>query len=455
MAIATINPATGEILKTFEPLTDAEIEAKLSQAQQAFGAYRRIPMTQRAQWMNATAEILEANGEVYGKIMTLEMGKPIKAAIAEVKKCAWVCRFYAEKAAEFLADMPASTDATQSFVRYQPLGPVLAVMPWNFPFWQVFRFAAPALMAGNVGLLKHASNVPQSALAIEEVFQKAGFPEGVFQTLLIGAGQVAKIVEDDRVKAATLTGSEFAGASLAASAGKSIKKTVLELGGSDPFIVLASANVEEAVASGVTARMLNNGQSCIAAKRFIVAEEIADQFEEKFLEKFQALKMGDPMQEDTDVGPLATPDILKELDDQVQRCVQQGARVLTGGQPVADSPGNFYPPTILTDLPIGTPAYDEEFFGPVALVFRVSNIDEAIKLANSTSFGLGASAWTNDPTEQDRFVNELDAGAVFINGLVKSDPRMPFGGIKRSGYGRELSIQGIHEFVNIKTVWIK
>jgi succinate-semialdehyde dehydrogenase/glutarate-semialdehyde dehydrogenase len=463
MAIATVNPATGETIKTFEPLTDPEIESKLELAHQTFIQYRRIPLTQRSQWLDRAAEILEGDRERFGKIMTLEMGKTLKSAIAEVEKCAWVCRYYAEHAAEFLADVPAQTDASKSFVRYQPLGPVLAVMPWNFPFWQVFRFAAPALMAGNVGLLKHASNVPQSALALEEIFNRAGFPEGAFQTLLIGANQVAAIIADDRVKAATLTGSEPAGASLAAAAGKQIKKAVLELGGSDPFIVLASADLEAAVTTAVTARLLNNGQSCIAAKRFIVAEAIADQFEQQLVEKYQALKVGDPMAAETDIGPLATPGILHDLDYQVQTCIQQGARAPVGGKPLSGSEllpetmrsGNFYAPTILTDLPPGTPADQEEFFGPVALLFRVPDIDAAIQLANSTSFGLGASAWTTVPDEIDRLTQELEAGAVFINGLVKSDPRLPFGGIKRSGYGRELSIQGIHEFVNIKTVWVK
>ncbi|MBD2039454.1 NAD-dependent succinate-semialdehyde dehydrogenase [Microcoleus sp. FACHB-672] len=455
MAIATTNPATGEILKTFDPLTDNEIEVKLARSQQAYQAYRHIPMTQRAGWLKAAADILEHRREEFGKIMTLEMGKTLKSAIAEVEKCALVCRYYADNAAEFLADAPAATDASRSFVRYQPLGPVLAVMPWNFPFWQVFRFAAPALMAGNVGLLKHASNVPQCALAIEEIFLQAGFPEGVFQTLLVGSDKVANLMADERVKAATLTGSEHAGASLAAVAGKEIKKTVLELGGSDPFIVLESADLEAAVTTAVTARLLNNGQSCIAGKRFIVANSIADEFEQRFVEKFKALRMGDPMDATTDIGPLATPGILKDLDSQVQNSIAKGAKVLTGGHPLSDRPGNFYPPTILTDFSPGSPAYQEEFFGPVALLFRVAGIDEAIELANSTSFGLGASAWTSDADERERLIEELEAGAVFINGLVKSDPRLPFGGIKRSGYGRELSVQGIHEFVNIKTVWVK
>jgi succinate-semialdehyde dehydrogenase/glutarate-semialdehyde dehydrogenase len=455
MAIATINPATGETIKTFTPLSEAEITAKLELAQQAFEKYRQVPMPQRTQWMNAAAEILERDREKFGKLMTLEMGKTLKSAIAEVEKCTLVCRYYAERAAEFLADVSVATDASHSFVRYQPLGIVLAVMPWNFPFWQVFRFAAPALMAGNVGLLKHASNVPQCALAIEEMMKEAGFPAGVFQTLLVGSAQVGAIIADKRVKAATLTGSEPAGASLAAAAGKLIKKTVLELGGSDPFIVMPSADLESAASTAVIARMLCNGQSCIAAKRFIVAEAIADRFEQLLVEKFAALKVGDPMLPDTDVGPLATPGILKDIDRQVQECVKVGAKVLIGGKPLADRAGNFYPPTIVSGIPVDSAIASEEFFGPVALVFRVANLDAAIQLANATPFGLGASTWTQDETERDRAIAEIEAGSVFINGMVKSDPRLPFGGIKHSGYGRELSIQGIHEFVNVKTVWIK
>lgn len=458
MAISTINPATGELHKNFEPLKQTEIATKLDLAQQAFAKYRKTSFAERAKLIRVCAEILEKNKEAFASTITLEMGKTYKSAVAEVQKCALVCNFYAEHAAEFLADVPVKTDASQSFVSYQPLGVILAVMPWNFPFWQVLRFAAPALMAGNVALLKHASNVPQCALAIEEIFQKAGFPEGVFQTLLIGASQVADVIADDRVKAATLTGSEPAGASLAAAAGKQIKKVVLELGGSDPFIVLESADLEAAVTTGTAARMLNNGQSCIAAKRFIVAESVADKFEKLLLEKFQVLKVGDPMQPDTDIGPLATSSILEELDQQVQACRDAGAKVLIGGKPLSNisgTSGNFYLPTIIKDIPLDNPIAQEEFFGPVALLFRVPDIDAAIELANATPFGLGASAWTTNPEEQKRLIKEVEAGAVFINGLVKSDPRLPFGGIKRSGYGRELSIQGIHEFVNVKTVWVK
>ena len=455
MAIATINPATGETLKTFTLLTDAEIEDKLALADKTFKSYRHTTFEQRSQWLNKAAEMLEQDSLKYAQIMTTEMGKTLQSAIAEAQKCAKVCRFYAEKAPEFLADISIASDASQSYVSYQPLGTILAVMPWNFPFWQVFRFAAPALMAGNVGVLKHASNVPQCALAIESILSQAGFPEGAFQTLLIGANQVKSIIKDNRVKAATLTGSEPAGAALASAAGQQIKKVVLELGGSDPFIVLESADLEEAVATAVKARMLNNGQSCIAAKRFIVAESIADRFESQLLDRFKALTIGDPMDKDTDIGPLATAKICSELDQQVKEAVKQGAKVLIGGDPISDRQGNYYPPTILANVPADSPIAREEFFGPVAMLFRVENIDEAIAVANNIPFGLGASAWTSNTDESKRFVNELEAGAVFINGMVKSDPRLPFGGIKRSGYGRELSSQGIHEFVNIKTVWMK
>ncbi len=463
MGIATVNPSTGETVKVFEPLVAEEIDRRIGLAQQTFEQYRRLSFAQRAEWMHRAAQILIDERQHFGKIMTLEMGKPIAAAIAEVEKSASVCRYYADHAEQLLADVTIETDASHSFICYQPLGVILAVMPWNFPFWQVFRFAAPALMAGNVGILKHASNVPQSALAIEEVFLRAGFPTGAFQTLLVGASQVSQIIADDRVKAAALTGSESAGVSLASAAGAQIKKMVLELGGSDPFMVMESADLETAVATAVTARMINNGQSCIAAKRFIVQESIADAFTERLVHKYAALKLGDPMNPETDIGPLATAAILHELHEQVEACIASGAKVLIGGNPetvptrsiVALQHGNFYPPTILTDLPIDSPSRQEEFFGPVALLFRVPDLDAAIELANSTSFGLGASAWTQNPEEQQRCMRELEAGSVFINGMVKSDPRLPFGGIKRSGYGRELGAEGIREFVNIKTVWVK
>ncbi|MFN6290323.1 MAG: NAD-dependent succinate-semialdehyde dehydrogenase [Pseudanabaena sp.] len=454
MAIASINPVTGEVLKTFEPLTDEQLEHKLALADRTFVTYKHTSFRDRAQWMHQAADILEAKKTEFGIIMTLEMGKTLKSAIAEIEKCANLCRFYAEHAPSFLADTPAQTDASRTIIRYQPLGIILAVMPWNFPFWQVFRFAVPALMAGNVGLLKHASNVPQCALAIAETFRVAGIPEGAFQTLLIGADRVAGIVADPRVKAATLTGSEPAGQSLAAIAGHHLKKVVLELGGSDPFIVLKSADLELAVNTAVIARVMNNGQTCIAAKRFILEEAIADQFISKFVDKFKALKVGDPMQSETDIGPLATPQILNELDAQVKISVDLGAKVLVGGYRLKGK-GNFYAPTILDQIPLGAPPYQEEFFGPVASVFRVQNLDEAIALANSTSFGLGASFWSNDPQEIEQAIEQIESGAVFVNGMVKSDPRVPFGGIKRSGFGRELGIEGIREFVNIKTIWIK
>ena len=454
MAIASINPVTGEVLKTFAPLTEQELEHKLALADSTFATYKHTSFADRTQWLNKAADILEAQKTEFGIIITLEMGKTLKSAIAEVEKCANLCRFYAEHAPTFLADTIANTDASRTLIRYQPLGIILAVMPWNFPFWQVFRFAVPCLMAGNVGLLKHASNVPQCALAIAEVFRQAGVPEGAFQTLLIGSDQVANLVADPRVKAATLTGSESAGQSLAAIAGHHLKKVVLELGGSDPFIVLKSADLELAVSTAVTARVMNNGQSCIAAKRFILEEAIADQFIQKFVEQFKALKVGDPMQPDTDVGPLATPQILEDLDLQVKASVGAGAKVLVGGYRLPEK-GNFYAPTILADIPLGAPPYQEEFFGPVASVFRVKNIDEAIALANSTNFGLGASVWTNDHQEQEQAIEQIEAGSVFVNSMVKSDPRIPFGGIKRSGYGRELGVEGIREFVNIKTIWIR
>src|SRR5205085_3222570 len=414
MAIATINPATGETLKEFAPLNETELDARLQRAAESFRAYRRTSFAERAGWMLLAAGILEEEKDTFARLMTVEMGKPIKAAGEEAAKCAWVCRYYAETAAEHLADEPVETNATRSFVRFQPLGPVLAVMPWNFPFWQVFRFAAPALMAGNTGLLKHASNVPQCALAIEDIFRRAGFPEGAFQTLLIKSDAVARVLEDERVAAVTLTGSEPAGSDVAARAGRKIKKSVLELGGSDPFIVMPSADLEAATATAVKARTVNNGQSCIAAKRFIVAEAIADKFEKMFAEKMAALRVGDPFDEATELGPLSTAQGLEDLDRDVKASVDAGAKVLTGGKPM-DRPGNFYAPTVLTNIPQGSPAHKEELFGPVASVFRARDLDDAIRIANDTRFGLGASAWTNDEKERERFVNELEAGMVFIN----------------------------------------
>ncbi len=452
MTIASVNPATGKILKTFEPHSEVEIERRVALAAAEFLLWRKTPWAERAQHLLAAGRLLEGRKAEWGRRMTLEMGKPIGAAVAEAEKCASVCRYYAENAERFLAEEPIATDASRSLVRYEPLGPVLAVMPWNFPFWQVFRFAAPALAAGNVGLLKHASNVPDCALAIEEIFRAAGFPEGAFQTLLVGSQRVAKLIEDPRIAAVTLTGSEGAGVSVGRTAGAQIKKCVLELGGSDPFIVLPSADLEAAAATAVKARTINNGQSCIAAKRFIVHEDVADAFERRFIEKMAALKIGDPLDPSVEIGPLATPAIRAEVDEQVKKTVAAGGRLALGGR-IPDGPGNFYPPTVLADVPAGSPADREEIFGPVASLFRVGSLDEAIAVANRTRFGLGSSAWTRDAAERDRLVRELEAGSVFINGMVKSDPRLPFGGVKKSGFGRELSEHGIREFVNVKTVW--
>ena len=459
MSIRSINPATGQTLNSFDELSAQQIEESLTRAANAFRDSRRTRLADRSSMMLRVAEILGNEKTDFARLMTTEMGKPINAAVQEAEKCAWVCRYYAESAEEHLADQIVETNATKSYVHFQPLGVVLAVMPWNFPFWQVFRFAAPALMAGNVGLLKHASNVPQCALAIADIFSRAGFPDGAFQTLLIGSDAVQSVLEDSRVAAATLTGSEPAGRSVASIAGKQIKKTVLELGGSDPFIVMPSADLKEAVGTAVKARTINNGQSCIAAKRFIVHGQIYEEFEKRFVEAMKALRVGDPMNESTDIGPLATMQILKDLEEQVQVSVAAGAKILTGGQRAKFGDelagGNFYEPTVLADIPKESPAFSDEIFGPVASLFRVKDIDEAIDLANVTPFGLGSAAWTNEESERDRFVEEIEAGCVFINGMVASDPRLPFGGVKHSGYGRELGEFGIREFVNVKTVWVK
>jgi succinate-semialdehyde dehydrogenase/glutarate-semialdehyde dehydrogenase len=453
VAIVSVNPADGNTLQDFAELSAAEIERALALAEETFRSWRRTAFANRAAKMLRAAEILEEDKRRFGEIMTLEMGKPIAAAVAEVEKCAWVCRYYAEHAETFLAPQEIATDAGRSYVRYDPLGPVLAVMPWNFPFWQVLRFAAPTLMAGNVGLLKHASNVPQSALAIAEVFARAGFPAGCFQTLLVGSAAVERIIDDPRIAAVTLTGSEGAGVAVGRAAGAQIKKAVLELGGSDPFVVLPSADLVKAAATAVRARTINNGQSCIAAKRFIVHEEVYDRFLVLFLAGMAALNVGDPMDPATELGPLATAPIRAELAEQVERSVAMGAKVLLGGKALP-GPGYFYAPTVLADPVPGSPAWEDELFGPVATLFRVADLDAAIALANHKVFGLGASAWTNDAAEQSRLAVELEAGSVFLNGMVKSDPRLPFGGIKRSGFGRELSLAGIREFVNVKTVWI-
>lgn len=455
MPIATVNPATGELLKSFAPLSDEQIEAKIQLAAETFPRFRRLTFAARAAMMHKAAEILERDKEDLGRLMTTEMGKTFRSAVDEAVKCAWACRYYAENAERYLADEAVETGAKSSYVKYQPMGVVLAVMPWNFPFWQVFRFIAPGLMAGNVGLLKHASNVPQCALRIEAILREAGFPEGAFQTLLIGAKQVDAILGDARVAAATLTGSEGAGVEVGVAAAKRVKKVVLELGGSDPFIVMPSADMDAAAEWAVKARVINNGQSCIAAKRFIVAEEIADRFERKFVEGMRALKVGDPMDPSVQVGPLASQDAVKGLDEAVRQTVDAGAVVLTGGAPL-QGPGYFYAPTVLADIPKNSPGYGEELFGPVACVFRAKDIDDAIRIANDSRFGLGASVWTNDAGERERFTDEIETGMVFVNKMVASDPRVPFGGVKWSGHGRELGgAHGIREFTNIKTIWVE
>ena len=452
MSIASTNPATGEVVRKFSEYTAEQIEERVAKAAQAAKTWPRTSFAERAQKLSRAAALLEERKEALGRLMTIEMGKLRKAAVAEVEKCATACRYYAENAAKHLAPEAVQTDAKRSEKRFQPIGVVLAVMPWNFPFWQVFRFAAPATMAGNVGLLKHASNVPQCALAIEEVFRDAGFPEGVFQTLLVGSAKVKALIDDPRIAAATLTGSDAAGRSLGSAAGAQLKKTVLELGGSDPFVVLPSADLEKAVKVAIAARVQNAGQSCIAAKRFIVHEKIAEEFEKRFAEGMAALKIGDPQDEATEIGPLSSEQQLHDVEKQVREAVKQGAKLACGGKRI-DRPGFFFAPTVLLESE-NTAAFHEEVFGPVAAVARAKDLDDAIAKANDTQFGLGAAAFTNDAKEIERLVSELEAGSVFINGMVKSDPRLPFGGIKLSGYGRELSEEGIREFCNVKTVWI-
>src|SRR6059058_1639779 len=453
MAIASINPATGELSKHFDAHTDAEIESALDRAVSAFEKHRRSSFAERAAKLQYTAEILEKDREHFARIITAEMGKLLRASVDEIEKCARGCRFYAEQGEKFLSEQTISSDAGRSYVRYEPLGAVLAIMPWNFPFWQVFRFAAPALMAGNVGLLKHASNVPQCALAIEKICRDAGFDPGVFQTLLIENEAVEKIIRDPRVKAVTLTGSERAGSAVASAAGREVKKSVLELGGSDPFIVMPSAKLDDAISTGVKSRMVNSGQSCIAAKRFIIADAIYEKYVPQFVEKMQKMKLGDPVDETTEVAPLSSENILRGVDEQVQKSVAAGAKILCGGKR-ADRVGYFYEPTVLAEIPKSAPAYREEVFGPVALFFRAHDREEAVAIANDSTFGLGASVWTNDPAEQEFFSRELESGMVFVNAMVASDPRVPFGGVKRSGYGRELGAEGIREFTNVKTIWI-
>lgn len=456
MAITTTNPATGEVLKRFDPMSAEEVQERLARAAAGFETLRRTSFAQRSAWLNAAAQILDDERDQTAALMTTEMGKTLASAKAEVAKCATACRYYAEHAESFLVDEPAdaaAVKATRAYAIYRPIGPVLAIMPWNFPLWQAMRFAAPALMAGNVGLLKHASNVPQTALYLGDLFRRAGFPDGAFQTLLIGSDGVEAVLTDPRVRAATLTGSEAAGRAVAAVAGREIKKTVLELGGSDPYVVMPSADIAKAAEVATTARCQNNGQSCIAAKRFIVHTDVYDEFAAAFVERMAALTVGDPMAEGTDVGPLATEQGRIDIEEQIADAVQHGATVLCGGER-GDGPGWYYRPTVVTDLTPSMRMWSEEVFGPVAGLFRAGSYEEAVRLANDTAFGLGANAWTNDPYEQLRFAEDLDAGMVFINGMVTSFPQLPFGGVRNSGYGRELSAHGIREFCNIKTVWI-
>lgn len=451
MAISTVNPTNGKTVRAFDAFPAEKVSEYLDRGVAAFREHRQTSFADRAARMQKAAGILQAESREIGRLMTIEMGKPIGAAVAEAEKCATACRYYAENAQRFLADQPVEMEGGDSWVAFQPIGVILAIMPWNFPFWQVFRFAAPALMAGNVGILKHASNVPQCALAIEDVFRRAGFGDGIFQTLLIGSEMVEGIIADRRIAAVTLTGSENAGRSVASVAGKHLKKSVVELGGSDPFVVMPSADLEQAVSTAVTARMINNGQSCIAAKRFIVHEKIYDEFLGTFVAGVSAIRIGDPMDEKTQLGPLATDAIRDELDKQVRASVSAGARLLTGGKKLSGD-GYFYAPTVIADIPPDAPAAREELFGPVASVFKANDLSDAIRIANGTAFGLGASAWTRDTAERERFVAEIESGLLFINGMVVSDARLPFGGVKNSGFGRELGEFGIREFVNIKSV---
>lgn len=454
MTFQSVNPATGEEIKQYNTLDDTQVDAALSRAQDAFHTHKNTSFKQRAEKMHKAADYLDENAERLAELIVSEMGKLYPAAKGEVQKCAKLCRYYADHAESLLADQKIEgTDAKECFVRYLPIGPVLAVMPWNFPFWQALRFGVPALMAGNVGLLKHASNVPGCALAIEEVFVHAGFNQGEFQTLLIGSDKVADIIADDRVRAVTLTGSEKAGAAVAAQAGKSLKKSVLELGGSDPFIVMPSADLEKAADMALTGRVQNNGQTCIAAKRYIVHDDIYESFKAMMIERFEAVKVGDPMADNTDVGPLSMPQIRDDLDRQVNKSVKAGATLLCGGG-VIEGKGNFYRPALLADIPKDAPAYHEELFGPVGSLFKVSGIEDAVTLANDTRFGLGSAVFTQDQREIDYAVNRIDAGCTFVNSVVASAPNVPFGGVKSSGYGRELAGEGIREFTNIKTISI-
>ena len=453
MTVASINPATGATLETFAETTPAALERILDQALAAHQSWWRCSYAQRAQAMREAGRLLRKRKTDHARTMALEMGKPLKQGEAEAEKCAWVCDYYAEHAERFLADQPRETDASKAFVRFDPIGPVLAIMPWNFPFWQVFRFAAPALMAGNAGLLKHAPNVTRCALEIEAIFHEAGFPEGLFRALILSNEAAAAVIADPRVRAVTLTGSDRAGSQVAEQAGRHLKKTVLELGGSDPFIVLEDADVEQAARSAAEARLLNSGQSCIAAKRFIVVEPVADRFLDAFVAAMRARRMGDPLAPDTQIGPQARYDLRANLHRQVEESVRRGARLLLGGT-LPEGPGFFYAPTVLAAVEQGMPAFDEEVFGPVAAVIRVKDESQAVRVANASRYGLGASVWTADSARGERLARDLEVGSVFVNGLVKSDPRLPFGGVKRSGYGRELSEYGLKEFVNVKTVWL-
>ena len=453
MPIETINPTTGETLQSFEPLTSTQLEQKLEVAKASFDTWRNTSFATRSSVLLRTADLLDSDKQQLGALLTLEMGKTLASAIAEIEKCALACRYYAANAEAMLSPHPIKTAASQSFIQYVPLGPILAIMPWNFPFWQVFRFAAPALMAGNVGLLKHASNVPQCSLSIEQIFNRAGLPPGAFQSLLVSADQVATLIADPRISAVTVTGSEPAGRSVAATAGDAIKKCVLELGGSDAFIVMPSVDVEQTVTMAVKARTINNGQSCIAAKRFIVADEIYDEFEARFVKGMRSLAIGDPMLITTQLGPLATSKLREDLHRQVQEAVNSGATLLTGGKKL-NGPGYFYESTVLAGVPRTSASFHEEFFGPVAMIFRARDAAHALEIANDSPFGLSASVWTRDTAERDYFLQNLETGMIFVNAITASTPELPFGGVKRSGYGRELSELGIREFVNIQSVWI-
>jgi len=453
VSFQSVNPATGEVLETFEETAPAAIDDILERADVASREWRRRPVTERAERLRAAGRVLRERKDEYARTMALEMGKPLAQGVGEVEKCAWVCDFYAEHGATLLADEPRPSDATRSYVRFEALGPVLAIMPWNFPFWQVFRFAAPALVAGNAGILKHAPNVPRCAVEIETVFHDAGFPDGLFRAVFLSNEGAGRVIADGRVRAVTLTGSDRAGSQVAEQAGRHLKKTVLELGGSDPFIVLDDADLERAAATAAEARLINSGQSCIAAKRFIVVDHVADAFLERFTTAMRAWKVGDPLDPATQVGPQARLDLREKLHSQVQESVKRGAQVILGGQlPVGR--GAFYPPTVLVAVEPGMPVFDQETFGPVAAVIRAKNEVDAIRVANASAYGLGAAVWTRDAQRGERVAREIEAGSVFVNGLVKSDPRLPFGGVKRSGYGRELSKEGLREFVNVKTVWV-